>query len=100
MKEKPMVTSVSLVDSKDVVVVSAEESPTALRIRDGLLSDARLRGIDISIRVEGGKVVLSGEIKNEDQRSAIVIVARRYVGPNRVVDDLQTPEQASYFCEA
>lgn len=100
MKEATMVTSVAMSDSKNPIVVTSESSPTAIAIRDGLLSDTRLAGADLNIQVLDNHVIVSGEVESEEQRDVALNIVGRYVGRDRVYDELLTPDQISYFCEA
>lgn len=105
MSDIPMTTSIAIPgrdmpDLQEPIVVSAEQSVTAVNIRDGLLSDARLGGVDLQVRMSGDNAVISGDVRTEDQRDVALSIAGHYVGPDHVKDDMQTGDQISYFCEA
>lgn len=86
---------------QDTIIVSTENEPVALKIRDALLSDSRLGGADLDIRVQGKHAIVSGSIRADEQRDLALKIAGRYVGRDRVVDQMQTGEQLSYdVCEA
>jgi len=104
-EETPIVTSVAVPGEEtpgleEPIVVSAEETPIALRIRDALLAEPRLGGADIAVRMHDERVTLSGDVRTEEQKDLALNIAGRYVGRDRVTDQLQTGGQISYFCEA
>ncbi|GEM_PF-4571084 len=105
MSELPMVTSVAMPwehepDMEEPIVVSAEEHPLALTIRDALLTEPELGGADLEVRVRDERIVLSGIVYDEDQRERVLSIAGRFVGRKRVTDEIETGEQMSYVCEA
>jgi osmotically-inducible protein OsmY len=105
-EERPMTTSVVVPSDRmpgleEPIVVSAEETPIALRIRDALLADPRIGGSDLQVRMSDEHAVISGTVRTEEQRDVALNIAGRYVGRDRVTDDIQTGDQASYsVCEA
>lgn len=106
MSEKHMTTAV-VVPNPDMpeldqpIVVTAEETPTALEIRDRLLSNPRLGGSDLQVRILDGRAKISGTVLTEQQREIALGIAGSVVGNDRVDDDILTGEQAGYSaCEA
>ena len=87
-------------DLEEPIIVSAEETPIALVIRDALLGEARLGGANLQVRVHGEHATLSGSVRTEEQKDLALNIAGRYVGRDRVTDEVQTGAQVSYFCEA
>ncbi len=69
-------------------------------IRDALLTEPGLGGADIQVRMQHEQVTLSGDVRTEEQKDLALNIAGRYVGRDRVTDELQTGSQISYFCEA
>lgn len=98
-KEIPEVTAVS-VPNGESVVVTAEESPVAVQIRDALLAEPSMAGANLEVRMRDDHAVLSGTVVSEEQKETALNIAGRYVGRDRVTDDLRTGEEISYFCEA
>jgi len=98
-KEIPEVTAVSVPNGKSVVV-TAEESPVAVQIRDALLAESSMAGANLEVRMRDDHAVLSGTVVSEEQKETALNIAGRYVGRDRVIDDIQTGEEISYFCEA
>jgi len=98
-KEIPEVTAVS-VPNGESVVVTAEESPVAVQIRDALLAESSMAGANLEVRMRDDHAVLSGTVVSEEQKETALNIAGRYVGRDRVIDDIQTGEEISYFCEA
>ena len=101
----PIITSVAVPGEdrpglEEPIIVSAEETPVALKIRDALLSESRLGGADLEVRVRGELATLSGTVRTEDQKDLALNIVGRFVGRDRVTDEIQTDEQTSYFCEA
>ena len=94
------VPSEEMPDLEEPIVVSAEETPIALKIRDALLAEPRLGGADLEVRVRGEHATISGDVRTEEQKDIAVSIAGRYVGRDRVTDEIQTGVQVSYFCEA
>lgn len=97
--EVPEVTAVSIPDGESVIV-TAEESPVAVQIRDALLAESSLAGANLEIRMRDDHAILSGTVISEEQKETALNIAGRYVGRDRVIDDIQTGEEISYFCEA
>lgn len=100
----PIITSVAVPGEdrpglEEPIVVSAEETPIALKIRDALLSEPGLGGADLEVRIRGELVTLSGTARTEDQKDLALNIAGRFVGRDRVTDEIRTDEQISYFCE-
>lgn len=103
--ETPMITSVAMPwehepDMEEPIIVSAEEHPLALTVRDALLTEPELGGADLEIRLRGDSLVLSGIAYDESQRERALSIAGRFVGRRHVIDEIETGEQVSYFCEA
>jgi len=101
----PIVTSVAwpgeeLPDLSEPIVVSAQETPIALEIRDALISEPRLGGSDLQVLVRDERAIISGDVRTEEQRDIALNIAGRYVGRDRVTDEIQTGAQIGYFCEA
>ena len=87
--------------SGEAVIVSSEQSPIAIKIRDALLAESRLGGAYLRINMQGNSAVVSGSIRTEDQRNLALNITGRYVGRDRVIDNIETGEQISYnVCEA
>ncbi len=85
---------------EEPIVVSAEETPIALKIRDALLSEPHLGGADLQVRVRDERAIISGDVRTEEQKDIALNIAGRYVGRDRVTDEIQTGGQIGYFCEA
>lgn len=98
-KEIPEVTAVS-VPNGESVVVTAEESPVAVQIRDALLAESSMAGANLEVQMRDDHAILSGTVISEEQKETALNIAGRYVGRDRVIDDIQTGEEISYFCEA
>ncbi|MCL6629879.1 MAG: BON domain-containing protein, partial [Armatimonadetes bacterium] len=88
-KEIPEVTAVS-VPNGESVVVTAEESPVAVQIRDALLAESSMAGANLEVRMRDDHAVLSGTVVSEEQKETALNIAGRYVGRDRVIDDIQT----------
>ena len=103
--ETPMVTSVAMPwehepDMEEPIIVSAEETPLALTVRDALLREPELGGADLEVRVKGDCLVLSGVVYDQSQKERALSVAGRFVGRRHVTDEIETGEQVGYVCEA
>lgn len=104
-EERVMTTSVAVPGAdmpgmEEPIVVSSEVSSIALEIRDALLSDPRLGGADLQVRVLNDHATISGDVRTEEQKEVALKIAGRFVGRDRVIDEIQTGTQISYFCEA
>lgn len=96
-----MVTASSVGKSGGAIIVSAETSPAALKIRDAFLAESGLEGADLRIEMDGNRAVISGIVLTEDQRELSLRIAGRYVGRDRVVDKIETGDQFGIeVCEA
>lgn len=98
-EEIPEVTAVS-VPNGESVIVTAEESPIAVQIRDALLADSSLAGANLEVRMRDDHAIVSGTVVSEEQKATALNIAGRYVGRDRVIDNIQTGGEISYFCEA
>ncbi len=67
----------------------------AERILQGLRTDTTLESMmpRVNINVSGGRVVLQGNVENQQQRQSIVSVVQRAAGSNNVEDQLQVQNQ-------
>jgi osmotically-inducible protein OsmY len=86
-----MIVAASVAD--EPVLVSCEENPLAISIRDAILAERRLGGANLRVDMHGKQVVLSGRVKTDDQRTLSLNIAGRYVGRDRVIDQLKMGEQ-------
>ena len=82
------------------VTVSAEENPTAIKIRDDLLAEPRLSGADLEVKVHGSIVRISGTVLTPEQRDIALNIVSRHVGCDQIQDALEIGDGGSYFCEA
>lgn len=71
------------------VIVYCTQSSGALEIRDALLSDAKLAGAILSIEVRDNHAIVSGTVQTEAQRKVALSTAGRYVGRDRVTDEIE-----------
>ncbi|MDI6829372.1 MAG: BON domain-containing protein [Armatimonadota bacterium] len=90
----PEVTSIAAPSAhepeiKEPIIITAEEEPTALAIRDSLITEPKLGGADIEIRIDEGKVILSGKVISEEQKNLIIKTTRRFIGYKHLVDELK-----------
>ena len=82
------------------VTVSAEENPTALKIRDDLLAESRLGGSDLEVKVHDLTVNISGTVLTPEQRDIALNIVGRHVGCDQIEDSIEIADEGSYFCEA
>ena len=92
-------TIATLVSRNGAVTVSAEENPTALKIRDDLLGESRLGGADLEVRVHDLTVRISETVLTPEQRDIVLDIVGRYAGSDHVEDAIQVTEESSYFCD-
>ncbi len=90
----PEVTSIAVPSAhepeiKQPIIITAEEEPTALVIRDSLITEPKLGGADIEIRIDEDKVILSGKVVSEEQKNLIIKTAKRFIGCKLLVDELK-----------
>jgi hypothetical protein len=103
-EEAPRVTSVTVTDrgSREPIIVSAEENALEISIRDALLAEPRLGGADLHIARHEDRIVISGTVETDDQRTLTLDIAARFIEGTRLTDHIQTqiPDQSPDFCEA
>lgn len=104
--QKPvMVTSVAMPspempDLEAPIVVSADQNPAAIRIRDALVTEPQLGGVDITVHVMKGHAEISGTMTHSDQREIVTAIASRYIPLERVSNTMQMIGGTTDFCEA
>ena len=71
-----------------------KELPTRLedRVKDRLVADRRLAGLDITVSAEGSTVRLRGVVPDAKTRKVAVSLAENTAGVEAVVDELAVPE--------
>ena len=84
----------------DGVTVSAEENPTALRIRDDLLAEPRLAGADLEVKLHDLNVHISGTVLAPEQHDIAISIVGRYAGCDQIEDAIEIAGEETYFCEA
>jgi osmotically-inducible protein OsmY len=84
----------------DGVTVSAEENPTAQRIRDDLLAEPRLAGADLVVKLHDLNVHISGTVLTPEQHDVAMIIVGRCAGCDQIEDAIEVAGEESYFCEA
>jgi hypothetical protein len=103
-EDAPVVTSVTIPDrgSREPIIVSAEENALEISIRDALLAEPRLGGVDLHIARQEDRIVISGAVETDDQRILALDIAARFIPTDRLTDHIQTqiPDQSPDFCEA
>lgn len=82
------------------VTVSAEENPTALAIRDDLLSEPRLGGADLEVKVHDLCVHISGTVLTPEQHDIVLNIVGRHAGCDHIEDAIEIANAGAYFCEA
>ena len=65
-----------------------QDSEVAVRIKASLIAEPGLAGAAIEVKIEGGKVVLSGFVETEAQSRQAVRIARDQKGVSAVVNRL------------
>ena len=83
----------------DGVTVSAEENPTALAIRDDLLSEPRLGGAGLEVKVRDLNVRISGTVLTPEQRDVAMNIVGRHTACDRIEDAIEIAGGDSFFCE-
>ena len=83
----------------DGVTVSADENPTALRIRDDLLAEPRLGGAELEIRVHDSSVRVSGTVLAAEQHDVAMNIVGRHAACDRIEDAIEIAGGDSFFCE-
>ncbi len=99
----PVITSVAVPGDerpglREPMIVSVEAIPAALEIRDALFSEPRLGGANLKVWLRGENARVEGHVPTEEQRDIIIEIMRRFV--KRIVVEVLTGDQTSYFCEA
>jgi osmotically-inducible protein OsmY len=97
-REVPEVTAAS-VPNGNSIVVTAEELPIALQIRDALLAENSLAGAVLEVRMRNDNIVLSGTVASKEQREIALDIAKHYAGHDRIINEIQTSEEIGSFCE-
>ena len=101
----PMLTSIavpgkSIPDLTEPIVIASEPNTLAIGIRDALLQEGKLGGADLEIRRSGDGVVISGDVRSEEQRELVLEIAGRYAGRDHVTDNITLLNEEGFFCEA
>ncbi|MHB1001147.1 MAG: BON domain-containing protein [Armatimonadota bacterium] len=101
----PMLTSIavpgkSVPGLEEPIVAAAEPNTIAIKIRDAILREPKLGGAELEIRASDDHATVSGEVKDDGQRVIALNIAGRYVGRDRVIDEITLPGQSGYFCES
>ena len=89
---------------REPIIVSAEENVLEISIRDALLAEPLLGGVDLHIARQEDRIVISGTVETDDQRILALDIAARFIPAARLTDQIQTqiqiPDQSPDFCEA
>lgn len=66
-----------------------DDSVITTKVKTALLTEKGIDSTDISVKTDKGRVLLSGYVKSEQQRSSAEKVARETGGVRTVLNDLQ-----------
>lgn len=100
----PVVTSVDMPGKgspglREPIIISAEENATEISIRDDMLAEPGLGGVDLHIEIRNNDLIISGSIASEEQRALALDIVGRFVPGSRIVDEMALEDSSGFFCE-
>ena len=68
---------------------AVDDSMITTKVKTSLLTEKGIDSTDISVKTDNGRVLLSGFVKNENQRSRAEMIARETSGVRSVANRLE-----------
>ena len=83
------ITGVDLYLERRTVQRNIDDNALEIKLRNEYISDDQFDGVNISVTVINGIVLLTGEVHNDKQRKSAEAIARDYIDTREVVNELE-----------